>query len=356
MRLFTKRGLLASALVAASLVAMPLVRADSDWGPSRPTFTWANPATYVTFNSITDNPTVGDERTFFTAYPTNVNNNGQNDLTVTDNEEVTLRAYFHNNAASNLGLVAHNTRVKVALPTTAATDQTETATISADNANPGAVFDNVHLHASTPFTLTYQTGSAKLFNNVFTNGTPLSDSIVTGSGAQVGYNAIDGNVPGCAQFSGWVVLHVVVHFKPVVNPNFACNLLDIDKENNRTVKVTKFTTTAKNGATFKDAVIDWGDGSTPLTTNTAVGQTHKYAKNGKYTVSAVAHFTVDGQDKTASSDSCAKSINFTSKPTPTPPKQLVNTGAGNVIGLFAAVSVASAVAYRWMLGRRLGNQ
>ena len=36
----------------------------SAWGPERATFTMENPASYPTFNSITDNPTIGDERDF----------------------------------------------------------------------------------------------------------------------------------------------------------------------------------------------------------------------------------------------------------------------------------------------------
>ena len=36
----------------------------SAWGPERTTFTMASPATYPTFNSITNNPTIGDERDF----------------------------------------------------------------------------------------------------------------------------------------------------------------------------------------------------------------------------------------------------------------------------------------------------
>ena len=34
------------------------------WGPERETFTSKEPADYVTFNSITDNAGVGDERNF----------------------------------------------------------------------------------------------------------------------------------------------------------------------------------------------------------------------------------------------------------------------------------------------------
>jgi uncharacterized repeat protein (TIGR01451 family) len=41
--------------------------------------------------------------------------------------------------------------------------------------------------------------------------------------------------------------------------------------------------------------------------------------------------------------------------TTTSPTVLVNTGAGNVVGIFAAVSVAGAVAYRMFLGRKLAR-
>ena len=49
-------------------------------------------------------------------------------------------------------------------------------------------------------------------------------------------------------------------------------------------------------------------------------------------------------------------------PTPTPttpaaaPTKLVNTGAGSVIGIFAAATAAGAAAYRVVLGRRLSRQ
>jgi hypothetical protein len=42
--------------------------------------------------------------------------------------------------------------------------------------------------------------------------------------------------------------------------------------------------------------------------------------------------------------------------TTTPPTKLVNTGAGSVIGIFAAATAAGAAAYRFVLGRRLSRQ
>jgi hypothetical protein len=131
-------------------------------------------------------------------------------------------------------------------------------------------------------------------------------------------------------------------------PVYTCDAFDVTLGKDRMVTVSKFNYTAKNGATFKNAVISWGDSSADLTTNTAVGQKHSYAKDGTYTISAVAHFTVDGKDVTASGN-CAKTVTFN---TPGVPPELPNTGAGQVIGLFGAVAVVSAFAHRLFVSRR----
>ena len=135
-------------------------------------------------------------------------------------------------------------------------------------------------------------------------------------------------------------------------PSYTCDAFHVTNETNRTVKVDTFTTSQSNGATFNNVVINWGDNTPALTTNTAVGQTHQYAKDGTYTLSATAHFTVNGQDVTATG-SCSQPVTFTTTTTPPTPTALVNTGAGNVVGLFAAVTVAGAFAHRLFLSRRL---
>ncbi len=38
------------------------------------------------------------------------------------------------------------------------------------------------------------------------------------------------------------------------------------------------------------------------------------------------------------------------------PSELPNTGAGSVVGMFAAVTAAGAAGYRFVLGRRLSRQ
>jgi len=356
----------AAVFAIAGLLMVPTARALTEWGPDRPTFTWANPADHITFNSITDNPVAGDERMFYTANHVGVSDFSHS-LPVSDGQEVTLRAYVHNNASADLNLVAHNTRIKMTVPGGEATNQTSVSTISADNASPTSVFDTVHLTSDKAFTLEYEAGSAKLFNNVFTAGTGLSDSIVSDSGALVGYDKMDGNLPGCNQFSAWVTIRVKVRVKQPPQPSFSCDAFNITSDVNRTVKVSEFKTSAANGAVLKNAVVDWGDNSAKLTDANIIGKTHQYDKDGTFTITATAHFTVNGQDQTASGPACQKQVTFSSttppKVTPPPttppaagPTQLVNTGPGEVASLFGLTTVLGAVAHRWNTARRLTQE
>jgi uncharacterized repeat protein (TIGR01451 family) len=139
-------------------------------------------------------------------------------------------------------------------------------------------------------------------------------------------------------------------------PQYSCDAFHVTLGDKRSVTVDKFNYTAKNGAEFKSVVIDFGDGSDSLTTDKAVGQTHTYAKDGKYTLTATAHFTANGKDVT-DTGSCTQTVSFNTPTVPptTPPKQLVNTGAGDVIGLFGLVAVAGAVMHR-AFSRRLSRQ
>ena len=297
MRIFssTRRKITATAVaILAGIALVPVLHTAATWGPVRTTFTWANPATYITFNSITDNPVVGDERTFYTGAESGTSTQ-MDKVTVRDNEEVTLRVFFHNNAASNLNLVATNTRVKMILPTTETTSSQSTASISADNANPGTVTDTVDFAASQPFTLEYETGSAKLWTN-YVSGIALSDNVVSSNGTLVGSNGPDGRVPGCSQFSGYVTIKVKVHVKPVPPPivSFACTNLDV-AEVDRThfnltahaavqnASVTSYTFTAKNSS---GAVVD----TKTVTTNALTAQ-YAFASvtPGDYAISAVVN-------------------------------------------------------------------
>jgi uncharacterized repeat protein (TIGR01451 family) len=144
-------------------------------------------------------------------------------------------------------------------------------------------------------------------------------------------------------------------------PTFVCKSFDATVDaNSKTVTVSKYETAVSGGATFKNVVINWGDNSTPLTTNKAVGQKHVYASGGTFTVTATSHFTVNGKDQTAGG--CEKSVSFATPTTPTTPQapttpqELPHTGAAQVFGLFGATVAVVAVAHRLFATRRQTRQ
>jgi len=131
MKLFSRLPKKLTAALVAILILTGFVSVKA-WSPDRPTYTIENPAPHVTFNSITNNPNYGDERTFFDAKnAANKDQGGFVDKLATDGgQELLLRVYVHNNAADNLNTVpdgnggfkgiAKNTKVRIHLPTAAA--------------------------------------------------------------------------------------------------------------------------------------------------------------------------------------------------------------------------------------------
>lgn len=134
-------------------------------------------------------------------------------------------------------------------------------------------------------------------------------------------------------------------------PTYTCSAFHVTKGDNRTVTVDKFVFNASNNAKLSSVDVNWGDNAT-LTTNKVVGQTHQYGKDGTYTIS-LSNFKVNGKTVDVAGD-CSQTVTFTSKPT-IPGGNLPNTGAGNVIGLFAAITVAGAFAHRLFLSRKLAR-
>lgn len=206
-----------SAVVAMLAAAIIVPAAVFAWGPDRPTFTIEHPAGYVTFNSITNNPAHGDERNFVQVKEATANNGAYADSIALDSgKEYTVFMYYHNNAASNLNEsgtgVALNTYAKAQIPAVVANGSTDTKAvgyIGASNANPTQVWDDISFSNTTggDIALRYVDGSAKIYNEGAINGATLSDNIIT-SGATIGYDALDGKVPGCNEFSGYITFTI----------------------------------------------------------------------------------------------------------------------------------------------------
>lgn len=236
---FVLFGLVAVVLVPAAIWA---------WGPSRATFTMAVPATYVTFNSITDNPGVGDERNF-TQIRESGSSQWQDSQIVESGKEYTIRMYVHNNAASNLNKVATNVRASLNLPlNNYTTNFTANGFISADNANPAKVWDQVIVKSDKEFRLNVV--SAKYFNNVTgtTNGWTLGNELFTQNGALLGYNSLDGKIPGCLQYAGYIIVKVKPEFKePDVPKTPGYDVIKtVDKSQANAGDTINYTLTVKN--------------------------------------------------------------------------------------------------------------
>ena len=257
---FIKNHSIISGSILVAAVAPALVWA---WGPARPSFTIEKPADYITFNSITNNPVIGgDEKDFVGIREVGSNAKWTNNMKVQNGKEYYVRMYVHNNAASNLNLVAENVVAKLNVPTTTAKNVTVQGQISASNAKPNTVWDEATFSSDNDFNLAYVTGSA-LFENNGMGTTKLPDSIVNNTGAKLGYDKLDGKIPGCFQYAGYVTVKV----KAQVSQPQEKNNIDLAKTvRNKTngEKSWVETANAKSGDTVQFQIHAKNTGSTGI--------------------------------------------------------------------------------------------
>jgi uncharacterized repeat protein (TIGR01451 family) len=215
--------------IAASLTmllaAIVFQTATLAWGPERATFTQENPAGYVTFNSITNNPKYGDERNFFRVRDIASNQSYGDDATLVAGKKYEALVFFHNNAKTSLNAsgqgVAQNAFARAEMPALVRAGNQNTKAMSyvgASNANPTSVYDHITLKnpSNIDIALRYIPGSAKIASNGAINGQSLGDSaIFSGAGVKLGYDALNGSLPGCDQYSGFITFQFVAD-----QPNF----------------------------------------------------------------------------------------------------------------------------------------
>ncbi|MEO6109743.1 MAG: hypothetical protein ABIP50_01900 [Candidatus Saccharimonadales bacterium] len=213
-----------SAVVLMVAAAVIIPTAALAWGPDRQTFTLDNPSDHVQFNSIVDqkNTDLKDERNFVGIRETGSANVWYDDMNVQSGKEYIVRMYVHNNAASSLNLVAENVTAQVTLPTTTAksiqvdgiiTASNVGANKSGNNGTTASVYDHATFTSANNFNLAYVAGTLKYESNGFgPNGVALPESIFTNTGAKLGYDKLDGKIPGCFQYSGYVSFTVKPQF------------------------------------------------------------------------------------------------------------------------------------------------
>lgn len=229
--LFTniKRPLSIFAITAAAISAAALSGISatnvSAWGPAdRPTYTNAKPAPYATFNSITDNVAVGDERNFVRVREAGITSTFVDELEVVPGKEYEVYIYYHNDAASNTNSAGYGmaTGVRVASAYPIYLNPGERGAITGniywkyympgdeEHQRDGSVWDEAYLTTKTENTvLRYKTGTAVIHNGGQANGSVLSTNLFTKEGTYIGYNKLTGVLPGCSEYSGYITYTLV---------------------------------------------------------------------------------------------------------------------------------------------------
>lgn len=204
----------AAAVIAAATMAPVIVNAWGDSNNGRPSYTNEQIESGVledtiVMNSIS-NSKIGDEKNFVAAKVAgaSVDTWNANTINVKDGETYTIRLFVHNNSPKGEEAIAKGVTASFSLPTTVAKSQTIIGYLNSTNANPARYWDEVTLNASEDIYLEYVEGSAKYNNNIGTFNLP--NEVIT-SGATLGYTKMDGNIPGCYQYSGVVTIDVKVH-------------------------------------------------------------------------------------------------------------------------------------------------
>ena len=214
-------GVAAAAVVAAAALAPVMVQAWGDSSNGRPSYTLDqinNDALgdKITFNSIS-NGKIGDEKNFVGAKVAgaSVDTWNANEIKVKDGETYTIRLFVHNNSPRGMQAVAKNVKATFSLPTNVAKSQTIVGYLDSSNATPNRVWDEVTLVADENIYLEYVDGSANYNNNK--GDFKLPNEVIT-SGATLGFTSMNGEIPGCYQYSGYATIRVKAVFNTPEDP------------------------------------------------------------------------------------------------------------------------------------------
>lgn len=419
------------------------------YGPERPVFDWNNlndrdgSLIGPVFNSFINTPSYGDERNFgriapVTAGQSPVQANFSEENTAEAGKEYWVRTFVHNNSNQSMNClpehkpngvctqidldapgIAKNTRVRIAIAEGSANGVGIMSYISADNAinrigQPmRTVWDSSDLvNNNQKFSVSYVPGSAVIYNPAHQGGMaiPNGDSIVSANGVPIGFDQMNGNLPGCFEFSAYVYVKVKVDVPQ----------LEIKKQVRKAGETEwKEVVDAKPGETVQWLVTVTNTGSvrqtnvvasdlSPLHVNFVSGSAKwynsqqqngiaydynqfiidngnggiifgNYAPNGgvflvrfdsvvkddfqgcNVTIRNKANTKSDQQTTELSDTADVRITKENCQPVvppqpPTPPPTVIpNTGAGSVLGIFAGTSILGAAVHRLFTVRRFGR-
>ncbi len=224
------------------LAVYPANAAERGWGPERPTYVWKKPADHPTFNSMTDNPSIGDERNFVRLKKVGTEDKYLDGVDLEVGAEYEVAIFYHNNASAGLNgtgrALAENVRLRVEQPELVREGQAAEikGIISSTNATPKEVWDTAYARAKTTVLMRYVANSATIHNAGNANGKILSSEAMFGKdGAKLAHSTkYWGYIPGCNEYAGYVTYR----FK-VDKPGFSISkTVSKDKEQNYVENIT----------------------------------------------------------------------------------------------------------------------
>ena len=212
-----KRRLMVAGLSALALSVLVPAASSYAWGPDRPTYTMKKPADHATFNSITDNNVIGDERDFVRVAEVG-GKTWVNEQKIVPGKTYQVYIFFHNNAATKTNTtnggkgIATKTSIRSSFPTkiNSSSKGKVSATISSTSASPASVWDEAYFttDSKTDIELKYVNASAKYYNQGKLNGSLLGTQLFSSEGLYIGYNKFNGIIPGCSEYSGHIIYQV----------------------------------------------------------------------------------------------------------------------------------------------------
>lgn len=173
------------------------------------------------FNSISD-AEIGNEKDFVSTMEADNSGFAQNphgkwrggNVEVENGETYVIRLYVNNNNPNGFDAVAENVKVAFSIPSTSSKQVQVNGFIESSNASPSEYWDYINFKSNKNFHLEYVYGSALLYNGgTGQEGITLGDEIATKAsegGALIGYNALDGQIPGGDAYKSYITIRVKV--------------------------------------------------------------------------------------------------------------------------------------------------
>ncbi|MBT2515673.1 hypothetical protein [Arthrobacter sp. ISL-30] len=186
------------------------------WGPERPIYNEEATPNYPVFNSVRDNPDLGDERSFYAIKDAADLNVGpwRKSIVMQPGHTYILRIYVRNDSSFPKAL-ASGTKIMVNLPTCTGTAIGTSAFVVSQDAYPHEIYDGVRLLSDKPFNLAYVNDSAMIYSNAPNSPIHLrSTSFLTSLGQELGYEKLNGNVAPGHGASLYISFEVRPQFAP----------------------------------------------------------------------------------------------------------------------------------------------